>query len=270
MAARALWKAVIRIGNVEVPVKLYSAIQDRSVHFRLLHAKDHAPVKQAMVNPNTDEVVTKESIRRGYFTPEGELVMLKDEELKLLEPEPSREIRLLRFLPPELIDHRWYRRPYYLGPDGSEKSYAALVGALADSGREGLAKWAMRNKSYVGTLRLNRGYPLLMALRHAEEVVSLDTIKAPSGRDLDQRELSMARQLIDMLAADFEPEQYHDEYRERVMKLIQTKASGGRVTAIEPRCKARSDDLSKALEASLRQGKEQRKEQRKDKELKRA
>ena len=256
MAARAMWKAVVTIGEIKVPVKLYSAIQDRDVHFRLLHAADHAPVKQAMVNSDTEEVVPKESIRRGFFAREGDLVVLKEEELELLEPEPSREIRLLHFFPPEVIDHRWYRRPDYLGPDGANAKYAALIRALADSRREGLAQWVMRNKSYIGALRLNRGYPLLMALRHAEEVVSIETIKTPTGRELDQRELSMARQLIDMLAADFEPEQYRDEYRERVMELIQTKASGGRVTAIEPRRKARSDDLSKALEASLRKGKE--------------
>lgn len=256
MAARAMWKAVVTIGEIKVPVKLYSAIQDRDVHFRLLHAADHAPVKQAMINPETEEVVPRESIKRGYFSPEGDLVVLKEEELESLEPEPSREIRLLHFFPTEVIDHRWYRRPYYLGPDGAIAKYAALISALAESRREGLAQWVMRNKSYIGALRLNQGYPLLMALRHAEEVVSIETMKTPTGRDLDQRELSMAQQLIEMLAADFEPEQYHDEYRERVMELIQTKASGGRVTAIEPRRKARSDDLSKALEASLRKGKE--------------
>ena len=256
MAARAMWKAVVTIGEIKVPVKLYSAIQDHDVHFRLLHAADHAPVKQAMVNPETEEVVPKESIQRGYFSPEGDLVVLKEEELDSLEPEPSREIRLLHFFPTEVIDHRWYRRPYYLGPDGANAKYAALISALAETRREGLAQWVMRNKSYIGALRLNQGYPLLMALRHAEEVVSIETMKTPTGRDLDQRELSMAQQLIEMLAADFEPEQYRDEYRERVLELIQTKASGGRVTAIAPRRKARSDDLSKALEASLRKGKE--------------
>lgn len=262
MAARAIWKAVIHLGDLKVPVKLYSAIQDRDVHFRLLHVADHAPVKQNMVNPDTGEVVPKESIRRGYFTSEGDLVMLNEEELETVEPEPSREIRLLHFLPPEIIDHRWYRRPYYLGPDGSEAKYAALIRAMADSGREGLARWVMRNKSYVGALRLNQGYPLLIALRHAEEVVSIDAVKKPKGAELDKRELSMAQQLIEMLADNFKPEEYHDEYRERVMNLIQTKASGGRVTALQPRRKAASDDLSKALEASLRQGKESKEKKR--------
>lgn len=253
MAARAMWKAVIQVGDIKVPVKLYSALQDRDVHFRLLHAADHAPVKQRMVNPETDDVVPSEAVHRGYFTPEGDLVMLNDEELNSLEPEPSRDIRLLHFLPPDVIDHRWYRRPYYLGPDGSTGKYAALIGALAMSGREGLAQWTMRKKSYVGALRLHQGYPLLMALRHAEEVISIDKVEVPPGAELDERELSMSQQLIDMLAADFEPEQYQDEYRERVLQLIQTKASGGKVAAFPPSRKPRSEDLSEALEASLQQ-----------------
>ncbi len=251
MAARAMWKAIVRVGDVSVPVKLYSAVQDRDVHFRMLHGKDHAPVKQAMVNPETDEVVPRENIRRGFFTPEGDLVMLENEELDTLEPEPSREIHLEHFLPPNVIDHRYYRRPYYLGPDGSSDKYAALIGAMAKSGREGFAHWVMRNKAYIGALRLHQGYPMLIALRHAEEVISVDTMEVPEGNALDKRELDMARQLIQMLEADFEPEQYHDEYRERVLQLIQTKASGGKVKAFRPRAKAASDDLAKALEASL-------------------
>ncbi len=270
MAARAIWKAVIHLGDIRVPVKLYSAIQDRDVHFRLLHAVDHAPVKQSMVNPDTEDVVPKESIRRGYFTSGGDLVMLNEEELETVEPEPSRDIQLLHFLPPEVIDHRWYRRPYYLGPDGSEAKYTVLIRAMEDSGREGLARWVMRNKSYVGALRLNQGYPLLIALRHAEEVVSIDAVKKPKGSQLDKRELSMAQQLIEMLADDFKPEEYHDEYRERIMTLIQTKASGGRVAEFKPRRKAASDDLSKALEASLRQGREKQPREKQGREKKRA
>lgn len=252
MAARAMWKAMLNIGSMRVPVKLYSAIQDRDVHFRMLHDKDQAPVKQAMVNPDTDEIVPREKIRRGYFSPEGDLVLLDDEELAQLQPEASRDIQVQHFLPPQVIDHRYYRRPYYLGPDGASDKYSALIGALATSGREGFAHWVMRNKAYIGALRLHQGYPMLIALRHAEEVIPVNAIDTPSGNELDQRELDMARQLIQMLAADFEPQHYHDAYRERVMNLIQTKASGGKVKAFRPRATAApSDDLAKALEASL-------------------
>lgn len=252
MAARAMWKAVLRIGEVRIPVKLYSALQDRDVHFRLLHKKDHAPVRQQLVNPRTDEPVDSDAVRRGYFTPEGDLVMLDSDELERLEPEPSREIEILNFLPPHAIDHRWYQRSYYLGPDEDNMKYAALVEALRRTNREGLARWVMRKKAYVGALRLHQGYAMLVALRHAEEVVSLDALDRPSGKDLDERELAMAHQLIEMLASDFRAEDYSDHYRLRLLKLIKTKAAGGKVSLMRSREEvAATDDLRKALEASL-------------------
>src|SRR5690554_4922940 len=116
MAARAMWKGVIGLGE-GVPVKLYSAVEDRDVHFRLLHESDRVPVRQQLVNPDTDEVVPYEDTRRGLATDDGELVVFEGDELDALEPEASRDIEVLAFLPHEEIDHRWYLRPYYLGPD---------------------------------------------------------------------------------------------------------------------------------------------------------
>ncbi len=252
MAARAMWKGVVTFGDVRVPVKLYSAVEDRNVHFRLLHAKDRAPVKQEMVNPETDERVPYERTRRAYVTEERDLVVFDRDELADLEPEPSREIRIVRFLRPAVIDHRWYRRPYYLGPDGGGQAWLALAKALERSGREGLARWVMRKQEYVSALRLHRGYPMLIALRHAEEVVSVESLERPGGAGLDKRELSMAMQLMEMLEAPFEPEAYHDEYRERVLELIATKAQGGKVKNLPVRRRRPSEDLGRALEASLK------------------
>lgn len=251
MAARAMWKGVIRFGEIKVPVKLYSAIQDRSVHFRLLHEKDHSPVRQAMVNPETDEIVPYAETRRAYRTNEGSLVMFDQDELKALQPDSGRDIEVIQFLPPTLIDHRWYDRPYYLGPDGSESLYIALAAALERSAKEGLARWTMRNKTYVGALRLRYGVPILMSLRHAEQVVPVDTLEPPQGKTLDNRELDMARQLIGMLEDVFEPAAYRDEYRERVLELIEAKRQGKSVKVTPIRRRKASDDLTQALEASL-------------------
>lgn len=251
MSAKAMWKGVIHIGDVRVPVKLYAAVEDRSVHFRLLHRKDRVPVKQMMVNPETDEVVDYAAARRGYIADEGSLVILDDDELAALQPKPSRDIEILQFLPPQAVDHRWYRRPYYLGPDGTPDSYWALTAALERSGREGLARWVMRNKEYVGALRLHQGYPMLVSMRNAEEVVSVEELEAPRGPSLDRKELAMARQLMSMLEAPFEPGAYHDEYRARVLDLIETKRRGGGVKVVPMRRARASRDLSRALEASL-------------------
>lgn len=257
MAARAMWKGVVVFGKEKVPVKLYSALQDRNVHFRLLDAKDDAPVKQVMVNPETEEFVAKEQIKRGVISAEGDVVMLDESELTALEPESSREINVLHYVPLGAIDRRFYRRPYYLGPDGSESQYAALAEALNETEREGLVHWVMRNKSYVGALRVYQGYLLLVALRTADEVVSIDTIRTPKGSEPNEREVKMSQQLIEMLAADFQPEQYHDEYRERVLELIETKKAGGKKVARlrQRRATKPPQDLADVLEASLKQEK---------------
>lgn len=252
MTARAMWKGVVRFGDVRVPVKLYSAVEDRDVHFRLLHRKDKQPVKQAMINPETGEIVPYEQTRRAFMTDEGDLVILGRDDMEALEPEKSRDIEVMHFLPQHEIDHRWYDRPYYLGPDGSSDDYFAMTAGLENAQLEGLARWVMRNKEYIGALRVHEGYPMLMSLHHAEEVVPADALEPPGGPPLDDKELSMARQLIAMLEADFEPEQYHDEYRKRVLELLDAKLHDRSVKVVPMRKRAPSEDLTKALEASLR------------------
>lgn len=253
MAARAIWKGNITFADIAVPVKLYSAVEDRTVRFRLLHRDDSSPVKQTMVNPETGDLVPHDQTLRAWHTDEGQEVLLTQEELAQIKPEKSRQIAILKFLPQQVIDHRWYDRPYYLGPDGADNEYAALAKALATSQQEGLAHWVMRNKEYFGALRLFKGYPMLISLRYAEQVVATDELQPPTGKPLDERELSMARQLISMLDAEFEPETYHDEYRERVLELIAEKQRGEPVKKRPaPRRKKATDDITQALEASLK------------------
>lgn len=220
MAARAMWKGVVRMGDVAIPVKLYSAVEDRSVRFRLLERRSQTPVSQKMIDPVSGEVVPYEDTRRGY--PTG------DDELVLLEPDASRDIEVVQFVPPETIDHRWYVRPYYLGPDGDVPRYTALAAALAKVGREGVAHWTMRKKAYVGALRLRRGYPVLVTLRSVEEVVPVEQVERPAWKALDDRQLKMSRQLLAMLEAPFEADAYRDSYRERVEELIAAKREGER------------------------------------------
>lgn len=253
MSIRAMWKGVIRFEAVRVPVKLYGAVEDRNVHFRLLHRQDMEPVHQRLVNAETDEVVAREETRRAYVTEAGDRVLLTPEELDALEPEPSRDIEILSFLPAHVIDHRWYDRPYYLGPDEDSAGFCALADALEEMQVEGLARWVMRNKSYVGALQLYRGYPMLMSLHHTEEVVPVEALKPPEGPALDKRELGMAHQLIEMLESEFQPQEYHDEFRERVLDMLATKAQGKQVKKHVPKPRERGMDVGKALEASLLQ-----------------
>ncbi|MFO8150228.1 MAG: Ku protein [Trueperaceae bacterium] len=251
MAARAMWKGVVRMGDVATPVKLYAAVEDRSVRFRLLERRSQSPVSQKLVDPVADTVVPYDATRRGFVTDDAELVLLEDEELDALEPEASRDIDVVQFVPPEAIDHRWYVRPYYLGPDGDLPRYTALAAALAKAGREGVAHWTMRNKAYVGALRLHRGYPVLVTLRSVDEVVPLERVERPAWKPLDDRQLKMARQLLEMLEAPFEPEAYRDAYRERVEELIEAKRDGERPKPPKKRSKRPVRDLDQALQRSL-------------------
>lgn len=252
MAARAIWKAVIRFGNLKVPVKLYSAIEDQNIRFRILSRKDRQPVRQAMVNPETGVEVAHAETRRAYVADNGDRTILEPAELAALEPEASRDIDLVAFFPASQIDHRWYDRPYYLGPDGNSAAYLAFAQAIEDSELEGFARWVMRGKAYIGALRLHQGYPVLISLRHANEVVAVAKLQAPGGSALNPRELDMARQLVEMLAAQLDLSSYQDDYRERVLKLVKAKAKGGKsLKLVKTASKPPSEDLSHALQQSL-------------------
>lgn len=256
--ARAIWKGVIRFEDVDVPVKLYSAVQDQKVRFRLLDARRKAPVSQRMVNPDTDEPVAHEDVVRGWETDDGAFVLLDDDELATLEPEPSRDIEVKRFVDPAEITHQWYDRPYYLGPDGDDEAYFALAQALEAEGREGVARWVMRKKEYAGALRAVGGHLLLITLRSAAEVVDAAALEPPAGRELDARELKMAEQLVDALAGEFEPPAFRDEYRDRVHTFIEKKAKGGTVEVkkFRPKRAADPDSLADVLAASVKGAKQ--------------
>lgn len=252
MSARAIWKGVICFEDIEVPVKLYSAVEDANIRFRLLDRKDRQPVRQQLVEPETDAVVPYDETQRLFRTDQGAEVLITREELESLKPEPSRRIEITHFLPRKAIDHRWYDRPYYLGPDGSQAAYHSLAEALKARDQEGLAHWVMRHKEYFGALRLYRGYPMLMSLRFREQVISASELQAPQGKPLDDKELAMARQLIGMLDADFRPGDFQDEYRERVIKMIEKKRKGGRIKTPPKRTRKSPDNIADALEASLK------------------
>ena len=251
MAARAIWKGELKIGSAKIPVKLYSGVTDRTVRFHILDDKHLKRVKQHMVSPDSGDEVSSEEIQKGYELEPGKFVVVTDKELESLEPKPSRDIEITEFVPPEAISQQWYERPYYLAPDGDEKAYFALVEALKNRNREGIAHWVMRNKAYVGALRAEGDYLVLVTLRNAEEVISARDLPKPAGRAPTQKELNMARQLVALLEGEFNAADYKDEYRKRVMEFIERKARGKapRLQAVKSRRKAGS--LDSVLEKSL-------------------
>jgi DNA end-binding protein Ku len=261
MAARAIWKGQLKIGTTKIAVKLYSAVQDRTVRFHILDDRSLMRVKQHMVNPDTGDEVSDEEIKKGYEIEPGRFVILTDEDLKSLEPEASRDIEIIEFVEPSQISQQWFERPYYLGPDGDEQAYFALVEALKSRGREGVARWVMRNKPYVGALRPEGDYLFLFTLRNAEEVISAKDLPKPTGAAPTQKELSMAKQLVAILQGDFNPKDYKDEYRARVEEFLERKAKGRapKLAPVKTKRKAASLDsvLAKSIQ-SLKKEKEKR------------
>jgi DNA end-binding protein Ku len=252
MAARAIWKGILKIGTTRIPVKLYSAVEDRTVRFHVLDDRHLMRIKQHMVDSDTGDEVPPEEIKKGYEVEPGRFVMLTEEDLETIKPKPSREIEIGEFVPPEEISQQWYERPYYLVPDGDQKNYFALAQALTNRKVEGVAHWVMRNKSYVGALRAEDGYLFLVTLRNAGEVISASELPKPGGPAPTAKELAMAKTLVAMLEGEFNAADYKDEYRERVMEFIERKAKGKapRLRAVKARKSAGSLDtiLAKSLE----------------------
>jgi DNA end-binding protein Ku len=256
-----MWKGDLTIGRTKVPVKLYAAVEDQGVHFRLLHKTDKQPLKQHMVNPLTGDVVDNEEVRKGYVDEGGIVVMLDEAELDAIKPEADRGIEISRFVPKSAISHGWYDRPYWLGPDTKSKSaYFALAAALAAEEREGIAHWVMRGKEYIGALVPNGDHLMLITLRHAGEVIEAKDLPRPDGRALDQKEVALAQQLVDALEGPWNPEEFADEYRERLLNFIKAKAKGRapKVKKLRPK-KETTKSLADVLQASLKSADKERK-----------
>jgi DNA end-binding protein Ku len=246
-----MWKASLRLGRLAVPVKLYAAVSEQKVHFRLLHAEDRVPVQQQMVDPRSGEEVAGDEVRRGVELEDGRYVLLSDEELEGFEPEASREIEVLRCVPADAIDVAWYARPYWLGPDGASADYFALARALAASGRRGVARWVMRGRRHFGALAAHGEHLALISLHDASEVIPAGELARPAGKPITAGERKLAEQLVATLDADFDPAELRDEHRERVRALVKAKAAGRRFTPKEAPAPRESGDLAAALRKSL-------------------
>ena len=251
MAARAMWKGVLALGRTKLPVKLYAGVQEQKVRFHLLHDKDHVRVQQRLVDPEDDAAVPGDEVRKALETEPGTFVVVEPDELAKLEPDATRDVEITRFVPSGRIHHQWYERPYWLGPDGDEAGYFALVAALRKEACEGVARWVMRKRPYVGALRPEGDHLMLIALRHADEVVLPQELAAPGGRALDAREVKLAEQLVDALAGPFDAAAYHDTYRDRVRELVEAKAKGKKPKLHRLTARKEPESLEGALQASL-------------------
>jgi len=252
-----MWSGAISFGLVNVPVKLYSAVSRKTVRFHQLNGKTGHRVAQKRVDSATGDEVNYEDIVKGYELTKDRYVVITPDELETLDPEKSRTIDIEDFVDLADIDPVYYDHPYYLVPDkGATKAYGLLLNAMEQSGKVAVARVVLRSKEHLVAIRPAPGNVLTMeTMLFADEVVAPEELDdLPEGKELkaSDRELTMAQQLIDSLSSDFEPGKYRDEYREKVLELIERKASGEEI-AVQPEAPEpkKVPDLMAALEASL-------------------
>jgi DNA end-binding protein Ku len=258
---RAIWSGAISFGLVNVPIKLFTATSQKDVRFHQLHDKDGARIQQKRVCSKDGEEVPLEHIVKGYEVSRDQYVVITPEELESLDPKASRTVDIQEFVDLDEIDPVYFDATYYMVPEkGAAKAYALLLEAMRASKKVAIARVVLRQKQHLVALRPLNNALSMETMLYADEVVGTDSLEGlPEDVEVTDRELKMAQQLIDSLADDFKPERYRDDYRERVLEMIERKAEGKQlVVAEEEEEQAPVVDLMAALEASLAAAKERR------------
>jgi DNA end-binding protein Ku len=260
---RAIWKGAVSFGLVNVPVKVYSATEDRDVSFHQVHAGDGGRVRYKRFCQVCGEEVAYADLAKGYELDSGDVVVLSDEDLADLPLPTAKTVELLAFVPAEQVDPLSYSRSYYLEPDkAGVKPYALLRDALTDAGRVGLVKVAIRNRESLAVLRPRDDVLVMQTMVWPDEVREAEFESLAGGVKASTAERDVARTLIDTMADDFDPSRYRDAYREALEEVVQAKASGGEVRKVEqPEEKAPVVDLVAALKASVEAAKKSRGQQ---------
>jgi DNA end-binding protein Ku len=253
---RAIWSGAISFGLVNVPVKLYSATSPKTVRFHQLSSKTGARIRQKRVDPSTGDEVAFEDIVKGYELSPERYVLIEPEELDSLDPKATKTIDIEEFVEIADIDPIYYDHSYYLAPaTGGAKAYRLLLEAMRESGKVAIGKIVIRSRQQLCALRPADQVMALSTMLFGDEVLPadrLDELDAIGEAQATDRELTMAQQLIGSLSADFDPAKFKDEYRERVLELIERKAAGEEIAVVpEAEQIAPAPDLMAALEASL-------------------
>jgi DNA end-binding protein Ku len=253
--ARSLWSGSISFGLVLVPVRLFSATQDKSIHFHQVDEKTGARIRQKRVSEKSGREVAYERVANGFERANGKVVIVSDEELSAADPERSHTIDIEAFVPLADIDPLHYDRSYWVSPQdqaGAKKAYALLRAAMEKKGQVAIGRFVLRTKEHLVALRPLDGALALQTMRFADEVVKASAVEGlPVRTKAPTKELKSAEQLIDALATDWDPADYRDRHRKAVQKIIDQVAKGKEITVEEPPERAEVIDLMKALEDSV-------------------
>jgi DNA end-binding protein Ku len=253
MPPRSIWNGTIAFGLVAVPIKVYSATESKTVHFREVHAKDGSRIEHRRICPKDGKTVDKDEIVKGYRLSARKWVEVTDDEIAAAAGPKSRRLEIDHFVPASEIDPVYYEKTYYLGAqDEGRDAYAVLLAALEKADRAGVGRWVFHNRERTAIVRALDDVLALHTMRFADEIVD------PGAFDLDrvrrkptEQEIEMASQLVDGLHRKFDPSEYEDTYREDVLKLIELKAAGKNIELPEAEEPEPADDLLAQLEASL-------------------
>jgi len=249
-----VWKGAISFGLVHVPVKMFTATEDKDVHLRYIHKACGTPLSYVRSCPHCDKPVEWEEITKGYEFEKGRFVLFDEEELQAIKPDIARTIQILDFVALEEIDPIYFQKTYYLSPDqAGGGAYNLLLEAMRQSGKIGIAKVAIRSKSSLAAIRVLDNCICMETMFYPDEIRSLEGVpNLPKEIKVDDRELGMAKLLIDQLTSPFEPEKYTDDYRVALLEAIGRKVAGESAVVAAPAAERTNViDLMAALQASL-------------------
>ncbi len=248
---RAIWSGSISFGLVNVPVRMYSAIDEHDLHFHYVHAKDSSRIGYEKICKAEGKPVPDDEIVKAFEYEKGEYVYMADEDFQSAQVHNFKTIDIRDFVPYDEIDPIYFEKTYLLGPqENAEKVYALLREAMERSGLAAIAKYVMRDKQHLGCLRVREGVITLEKMYFAEEIRPVEGI-APGKTKVDDRELEMAGQLIESFSGPFEPEKYDDTYRDALCEIIRAKRKGEETHVEAPEQPEKAPDLISALRVSL-------------------
>ena len=250
--AASVWSGYLTFGLISMPVRLFSGARSSSISFHMLHRDDLQRVKQQLYCPADNKVVERSEIVKGYEYRKDEYVVIEPEEIKKIEPKTAKTMEILEFVKASEVDPVFFESSYYVMPEeAGRRPYALLTKALGESNFVAIAKLTMHNREYTVFLRPRDGGMMLHTMYYAEEVREVEGFGAPEV-ELKDAEVKVAHQLINALAAEWEPEKYHDSFQDNLKNLIETKLEGGTIAEVEkPKKLAPVVDLMSALKQSL-------------------
>lgn len=249
--ASTVWKGHLTFGLVSFPVKLYSAARSESISFNQLHKHDGSRIKQVLFCQAEDKPIPRSEIVKGFEYEKDRYVVIEDEEIKKVAPASAKVMEILEFVKSEEVDPIYLETSYYMAPDeAGEKPYALLFEALKNTGRVGVAKVAMHNREHIVILRPGKNGVLMHTMYFSHEIRKVDEFRTDVSL-VKEKELALATNLLEALAATFEPEKYTDEYRDNLLRMIEMKKAGEEIIATPEPQQAKVVDIMEALKASL-------------------